>query len=352
MLIKNVLELIGQTPLLEIDPKVHGLRNIKLYAKLEHLNPFGSIKDRAAYNMLKAHLPELKEKGMRVIESSSGNMAKAMQVICSMHGIPFDLVSNRIQVSEVEKILRILGANVNIYANASSSPSPDNADSPVAQIKKIVAAAPDKYLHTTQYTNDDNRQTHFDTTGPEIAADLQGKIDFFIAPTGTSGSSRGTGEYLRSQNENLNVIGIVSAEDHAIPGARTIAEMRQVGLFRESFYNTIVEATVDDAIDGMLTLARKLGVLAGPTSGATFTAGLKQLHEIDKTLSEEKTAVFIVCDRMEPYTSYVQTYRPEVLNASTPDFASKTQKLASQKMASQQLASQQLLAQELPQPPL
>ena len=112
MLIKDVSELIGRTPLLEIDPAVHGLKNIRLYAKLEHLNPFGSIKDRSATGVLSEDFDEIVASGKTVVESSSGNMAKALSILCGMRKVPFRIVSSKIQVKEVKQVLQVLGAEI------------------------------------------------------------------------------------------------------------------------------------------------------------------------------------------------------------------------------------------------
>lgn len=312
MLIKSITEVIGQTPLLEISPSVHGLKNINLYAKLEHLNPFGSLKDRSAWNILGEQLPAIAAAKQTVIESSSGNMAKAMQVLCAQHGVPFRVVTNRIQVKEVKQILQVLGAEVTEFPGLSSCPDPSDPNNPVAQIEREMAAAPGKYVHTSQYTNLRNTGAHFDHTGPEIVADLGARVDYFIAGLGTTGSSRGTGEYLKSQNASLSVIGVVAQKGHVVPGIRNSDEMYEVGLFKKDFYSRIVEVDTDDAIDGLLKLARGAGVLAGPTSGAAFTAALRELQALDATLTEKRNAVFIVCDRVEWYLSYLQKYRPEL----------------------------------------
>lgn len=321
MLVKKMTDLIGRTPLLEIDPLVHGLKNISLYAKLEHLNPFGSLKDRAAWNILGDQITGAALAGQTVIESSSGNMAKAMTVICKMHNVPFRVITNRIQVKEVKQVLQLLGATVTEFPGMSSCPDPNDPNNPVAQIEREMAAAPGKYLHTSQYTNERNNAAHFEQTGPEILADLGGaKVDYFVAGMGTTGSSRGTGEYLRSQNAGLEIIGVVAKKGHVVPGIRNSDEMFEVGLFKKELYSHISEVSVDDAIDGVIALSR-LGVLAGPTSGAAFSAALRRLKEIDATLTEKRTAVFIVCDRVEWYLSYLQKYRPELFGVVRKDSA-------------------------------
>lgn len=312
MLVKRMTDLIGRTPLLEIDPAVHGLKNITLYAKLEHLNPFGSLKDRPAWNILQDQIATAAGAGQTVIESSSGNMAKAMSIICNMHGVPFRVVTSRIQVREVKQMLQLLGAEVTEFPGMSSCPDPSDPNNPIAWIERLVASEAGKYLHTTQFTNEMNTGAHFDSTGPEILADLNGApVHYFIAGMGTTGSSRGTSEFLRLHNDKLQMIGVVAKKGDGVPGIRNADEMFEVGLFRKELYQQIVEVSIDDAIDGVVGLTR-MGVLAGPTSGAAFTAALRQLREIDATLTEKKTAVFIVNDRVEWYLSYLQKYRPQL----------------------------------------
>lgn len=314
MLVKSVSELIGRTPLLLVDPSVHGLKNIKLYAKLEHLNPLGSLKDRAAWNILAGELDELSASGKSVIESSSGNMAKAMAVLCAMRGIPLRVVTNRISVREVKQILQLLQVDLAEFPSMSSCPDPSDPNNPIAQIEREMAQAPDKFLHTSQFTNAKNMAAHESCTGPEIATDIacsgNGKVDYLIAGMGTTGSSRGCLQYLQGLNPELKAIGVVAKKSHVIPGIRNADEMFEVGLFKRELYEAVIEASTDDAIDGMMTLARKLGVLSGPTSGAAFSAACKYLGQIDQTLTQEANAVFIVCDRLEWYLSYLQKYRP------------------------------------------
>ncbi|WP_280358287.1 pyridoxal-phosphate dependent enzyme, partial [Nocardia otitidiscaviarum] len=108
----SILDAIGDTPLVRIDPTVHGLRHIDLYAKLEMLNPFGSVKDRPAWNMVREDLPAAIERGDAIVELSSGNTAKALAVIAAMHGLPFKSVTNRMRVPEIKDLLLLLGAQI------------------------------------------------------------------------------------------------------------------------------------------------------------------------------------------------------------------------------------------------
>lgn len=314
MLYKSVTELIGNTPLIEISKEITKLKNINVYAKCELYNPFGSLKDRAGYAMLKDEIQKLKENNMTVIESSSGNTAKALQIICSMNGIPFKTVTNRIKIPETKEVLKVAGAEIEELPGLSECPDPTDPNDPVAYIERIVSENPNKYYHTNQYTNLKNPKVHYEHTGKEIYDDL-GKVDYFFGTLGTTGSSRGTIEYLLEKNKNLKKIGIIAEKGDTIPGIRNKDEMYEVGIFNKSLYDEIVLVNSDEAIEEMLVLNRKCGILGGPTSGAAFKGTLKYLREIDDKLEEPANAVFIACDRMEWYMSYIKKRRPEIFDS-------------------------------------
>ena len=314
MLYKSVTELIGNTPLIEISKEITKLKNINVYAKCELYNPFGSLKDRAGYAMLKDEIQKLKENNMTVIESSSGNTAKALQIICSMNGIPFKTITNRIKIPETKEILKVAGAEIEELPGLSECPDPTDPNDPVAYIERIVSENSNKYYHTNQYTNLKNPKAHYEHTGKEIYDDL-GKVDCFFGTLGTTGSSRGTIEYLLEKNKNLKKIGIIAEKGDTIPGIRNKDEMYEVGIFNKSLYDEIVSVNSDEAVEEMLVLNRKCGILGGPTSGAAFKGTLKYLREIDDKLKEPANAVFIACDRMEWYMSYIKKRRPEIFDS-------------------------------------
>ena len=314
MLYKSVTELIGNTPLIEISKEITKLKNINVYAKCELYNPFGSLKDRAGYAMLKDEIQKLKENNMTVIESSSGNTAKALQIICSMNGIPFKTVTNRIKIPETKEILKVAGAEIEELPGLSECPDPTDPNDPVAYIERIVSENSNKYYHTNQYTILKNPKAHYEHTGKEIYDDL-GKVDYFFGTLGTTGSSRGTIEYLLEKNKNLKKIGIIAEKGDTIPGIRNKDEMYEVGIFNKSLYDEIVSVNSDEAVEEMLVLNRKCGILGGPTSGAAFKGTLKYLREIDDKLKEPANAVFIACDRMEWYMSYIKKRRPEIFDS-------------------------------------
>ncbi len=305
MLIRHVTELIDNTPILEIDPSIHGLKNINLYAKLEFLNPFGSLKDRSAWNILKDEFENLKANSQTVVEASSGNMSKAMQVLCAMHDVPYKVVTNRIKVNEVKQILQLLGAELEELPGTSECHDPTDPNDPVFIIQKMMSTEPGKYFYTSQYSNIKNQEAHYKGTGPEIYRDL-GSVDIFIGSLGTTGSTGGTGKFLKEKNPNLKIIGVVGKKGQILPGIRNLDEMYEVGLFNKDFYDEIVTVGIDESIDSMLTLIKRCGILAGPTSGGCLAATIKCLSEIDANLQTKINAVFIVCDRVEWYLSYLK----------------------------------------------
>ncbi|UQA97252.1 pyridoxal-phosphate dependent enzyme [Streptomyces halobius] len=337
----SITEAIGSTPLVRIDPAVHGLRNIDLYAKLEMLNPFGSVKDRAAWSMARPGLPAARESGATVVELSSGNTAKALAVIAGMHGLSFKSVTNRMRVPEIKDLLLLLGAEIEELPGQTECLDPTNTEDPLTLFHQKLSEPGGASLHTDQYFNTLNTAAHENGTGPEILADLDGRSpDWFIACVGTAGSSTGVAKVLREHDPAVRVVGLVGEKSDFIPGIRNIDEVNEVGLFDPATYDSIETVSAEEALDGMLTLVRRCGILSGPTGGAAYFGAVRQLRAVDAVLTDDlsrepsaepnpkpdagrnassprksprKTAVFIVCDRVESYLSYVRQRRPELL---------------------------------------
>ncbi|RBO96357.1 pyridoxal-phosphate dependent enzyme [Nocardia puris] len=310
----SILDVIGDTPLVRIDPAVHGLHHIDLYAKLEMLNPFGSVKDRPAWNMARDGLAGAVERGDSIVELSSGNTAKALAVIAAMHGLPFKSVTNRMKVPEIKDLLLLLGAEIEELPGQTECLDPTDTEDPLTRMYRKLTEDGGGHLHTDQYFNPRNPEAHRSSTAPEIIKDLDGQgPDIFLACVGTAGSSTGVATVLREHNPAVSVVGLVADKSDFIPGIRNIDEVNEVGLFDPENYDTIEAVTAQQAIDGMLTLNRRCGILGGPTSGAAYFGAVRHLAEIDATLTERRTAVFIVCDRVESYMSYVRRLRPELL---------------------------------------
>ncbi|MET9992428.1 pyridoxal-phosphate dependent enzyme [Streptomyces mutabilis] len=327
----SITDAIGNTPLVRIDPAVHGLRNIDLYAKLEMLNPFGSVKDRPAWHMARPHLESAAEGEGTVVELSSGNTAKALALLAGMHGLKFKSVTNRMRVPEIKELLLLLGAQIEELPGRSECLDPTDTDDPLTHFHQALTEPGSTYLHTDQYFNPRNVEAHAAGTGPEIVKDLDGRApDWFVACVGTAGSSTGVARVLREHDPDVRVLGLVAHKSDFIPGIRTIDEVHQVGLFDPATYDTIESVTSGEAIDGMLTLIRRCGLLSGPTGGAAYQGAVRHLRDADEALEgtgRRETAVFIVCDRAESYLSYVRARRPELLGRTSrvPTLATLTE---------------------------
>jgi cysteine synthase B len=315
----HISQLIGKTPLLEIPQEIHGLRHIRLYAKLEMQNIIGSLKDRIAWNIVKDDIENIGKSHKQIVELSSGNTAKALTVFASMYGASFKTVTNRIKVSEQKDILTLLGAEIEELPGLSECPDLTNPNDPLTYIVKKINAEPNAYYHTDQYFNVKNKAAHYAGTGQEIIDDLGKAPDYFVVGLGTAGSSSGITERLREENKNLVTVGVVADKADFIPGIRTIDEMYEVGLFDPKNYKNIEVLSSQEAIDGALVLMKKVGLLAGPTSGSSYMGALRYLRKIDETLTEEKHAVFIACDRVESYVSYFKKRRPELFHLKKKD---------------------------------
>ncbi|WP_194818570.1 pyridoxal-phosphate dependent enzyme [Nocardia sp. XZ_19_385] len=311
----HITELIGNTPLLRLDPAVHRLAGVELYAKLESHNPFGSVKDRVAWAMIRDEVDRLRADGQRLIEASSGNTAKALRVLGALHGIGLRAVTNRIKVAEVRDLLQLLGTEIVELPGLSECPDPTTPNDVYSVIASTMAAEPGTYHHPSQYTNEKNVEAHCQGTGREIhddlAADGRTRVDYLIGGLGTTGSSRGAATYLRKHNPELRTIAVVSERSDFIPGIRSETEMWDVGLFQPDFYDHIVTVEAGRAVDATMDLVNGYGVLAGPTSGAAYAAALETLGALDLSGRDDPlVAVVIVCDRLEPYLSYIKKRRP------------------------------------------
>lgn len=310
----SITEAIGNTPLVRIDPDVHGLRNIDLYAKLEMLNPFGSLKDRAAWNMVRGRLAGAAARGETVVELSSGNTAKALALLAGLYGLPFKSVTNRMRVPEIKDLLLLLGAQIEELPGQSECLDPTDTSDPLTVFHRELTRPGSAHLHTDQYFNPLNAEAHAQGTGPEIIADLDGRApDFFIACVGTAGSSTGVARALRAHDPAVRVVGLVGAKSDFIPGIRTADEVQEVGLFDPVVYDALETVDSDEALDGMLVLLRRCALLSGPTGGAAYHGAVRHLRALDAGLTERRTAVFLVCDRAESYMGYVRRRRPELL---------------------------------------
>ncbi len=311
MIVEKMTDLIGDTPLIKIPAELTGLENIDLYGKLEMLNPFGSVKDRVAWAMLKDDLDDIKANGQAIFENSSGNTAKAISAIAGIYGIPFKQVSAMMKVQEGRDVLRILDAELEEFAAASDCFDPSDPNDPQFLIEKAVRESGGKVYFTSQFTNEKNPDAHEYGTAQEILNDL-GEVDILVSGLGTTGSTLGMIRAFKNKKKDFYAVGLVTKSGNMVPGIRSLDQMWESGLYNEGKYT--YHHTVDEkqALNGMLELNRRLGVLCGPSAGANYAGAVSYLKTIDADLTERKKAVFIVCDRMEWYLSYIRERMPEL----------------------------------------
>ena len=246
----------------------------------------------------------------KVIRSSC--YTKALQIIAARHDNQLVSVTNRVKVPEVEQILRYLGVEVVALPGRSECPDPNDDDSALAQIARLERDNPGAYHHTSQFTNPANPQIHAVTTAAELYQDLE-RIDYVVSGVGTGGSSGGIIEYIRQHQLPTKSIGVVSDTSDFLPGIRTEAELFETGLFNRQWFEALVQVSSGDALAALDQLVRRNGVLAGPTTGACFAALRSHLadHDTLRPDGSRQTAVFIACDRLEPYMSYISKRLPE-----------------------------------------
>ena len=298
----NVMELIGNTPLLALDALAarHALK-ARVMAKLEYFNPAGSAKDRVALEMLDSAEREGRLKsGSTVIEPTSGNTGIALAAICAARGYKAIIIMPANMSAERFQLVRAYGAQLIL------SPAEQGMKGAVALAEELQKQIPDSII-AGQFVNPANPAAHRKGTGPEIWRDTDGRVDMLVAGIGTGGTITGTGAYLKSQNKNVCLVGVEPAESplltqghagkHGIQGigANFVPDILDRGLLDE-----VMDVKTQDAIAAMRELAAVEGVLCGISSGAALWAAMQQAAR------DENAGKLIVCvlpDTGERYLS-------------------------------------------------
>ncbi len=279
----DVVQRIGQTPLVEL--KSFATKNVKFFAKLEWHNPFGSVKDRAAYWMIKDAEKRgfLKKDRSIIIEPTSGNTGIALTGIASALGYKVEIVIPEKVSDETKAILRHLGATLHETSDDLCPRVGSGTDQSIALAKAISKPRPDIYYMPNQYENDANFLAHYESTGPEIWKQTNGTVTHFLAGAGTGGTITGTATYLKEKNPNIRIVSVQAQPNHLLQGLRNFEESSMPELFkrRESVVDEWFTATNKDSFDAAKMLAQKEGLLVGPSSGSVMTSMLKVAEKID-----------------------------------------------------------------------
>ncbi|GAA0721851.1 cysteine synthase B [Aquimarina litoralis] len=286
----SILDLIGNTPLVKATSLIKN-PNITLYLKLEGHNPGGSVKDRAAYNMIKSALDRGDiDQSSKLIEATSGNTGIALAMIAGIFKLNIELVMPENSTKERVQTMRAYGAKVTLTSqDVGIEGARDYAE---AKVKN------EGYIMLNQFANDDNWKAHYKTTGPEIWKDTDGQITHFVSSMGTTGTIMGTSTYLKEQSKDVQIVGVQPTDESRIPGIRKWPKEYLPKIFNPSKVDQVIEVSQEEATEMAKRLAKEEGVFSGMSSGGSVTAALKLAETI-----ESGVLVAIICDRGDRYLS-------------------------------------------------
>lgn len=290
------------TPLVKIN-KLNHSETFQLYLKLERYNPFGSIKDRIAYEMLNGLQVSNTQ---TIIEPSSGNTGIGLVCLANVRGIPIEIAVPDKVPEEKKALLKFLGAKV---LEADDQLCPLFPSEGARGLVKALVDSPDTkgtYVSPNQYENVLNVQAHYKTTGPEIWKQTQGKINYFFAGLGTCGTITGVGKFLKEQNREIKIIAVEpSSQNHKLPGLKRITGLAEdliPKILDKSLIDAIVPVSDEEAYTTTFQLAKQEGIPVGPTTGAIVFAALQFAK------NNGGLAVAISPDDAFKYTSFFKQY--------------------------------------------
>jgi cysteine synthase B len=283
----TLLELVGNTPMAEIK-RLNPNPNVRIFAKLEGNNPGGSVKDRAALNMIQSALDRGDiTPGTKLIEATSGNTGIALAMIASLFGLEIELVLPANSTRERTLAMEAFGAKVTLLDG----------------IEKCRDYAEEKattpgYFMLNQFANPDNYMAHYKTTGPEIWRDTDHQITHFVSAMGTTGTIMGCSKYLKEVNPDIQIVGCQPVEGSSIPGIRRWPEEYLPKIFDPARVDRIMDISELEATLMSRKMAKQEGIFAGMSSGGALSAAIRLAEELDHGI-----ILFICCDRGDRYLS-------------------------------------------------
>lgn len=275
--VKGLEDLVGNTPLLPLRRTGASLSpQVEVLAKAEWFNPGGSIKDRAALNIIRTALADGDLDGRRLLDATSGNTGIAYAMFGAAFGIPVTLAMPANASRERVYMLRALGAELIL-----TDPQ-EGTDGAIRKVRELLAAHPDRYFHANQYDNPANWEAHYLSTGPEIVQQTAGRVTHFVAGMGTTGTLMGVGRYLREYNPQIEIIGVQPDSPlHGLEGMKHLETAIVPKIYDPHLPDRLIVVRTEDAHAMVRRLAREEGLFVGVSSGANAAAALRVAEELE-----------------------------------------------------------------------
>ncbi len=290
MIYENILQTIGNTPLVRIN-RLNPNKNVTICAKIEGDNPTGSIKDRIALKMIQqAEAEGTLVKGKTIIEPTSGNTGIGLAMIGVVKGYDVEIVMSSAVSSERIKMIESFGAKVTL------TDADMGTDGAISKARELIEANPDKYFMPDQFSNRYNKMAHYKTTGEEIWKQTNGRIDYFVSAIGTSGTIMGVGKALRENNPAIKIVCAHPVKGHYIQGLKNMEEAIVPSLYDTSAIDETIMVETEAALEMTRKIVKEEGIFVGMSSGAAMYAAIKVAEKI-----ESGVIVVIFPDRGEKY---------------------------------------------------
>ncbi len=288
----DILQTIGNTPMVRIN-KLNPNKNTTIYAKLEGLNPSGSIKDRIALSMIQqAEISGKLKKGKTIIEPTSGNTGVALAMIGSLRGYEVEIVMSSAVSVERRQMIKAFGGTVTLTDGKLGT------DGAIRRARELVKENPEKYFMPDQFSNEYNKIAHYRTTGEEIWKQTNGKIDYFVSSLGTSGTIMGVSKVLKEHNPQIKIVCAHPVKGHYIQGLKNMEEAIVPSIYDPSQIDITIMVETEAAYEMTRQIVSQEGIFVGMSSGAAMYAAVEIARQI-----KSGTIVVIFPDRGEKYLS-------------------------------------------------
>ncbi|EAY04957.1 cysteine synthases family protein [Trichomonas vaginalis G3] len=292
MIYNNILETIGNTPMVRIN-HLNPNPKVQMYAKLEGFNPTGSVKDRIALKMIEqAESEGLLKPGSTIIEATSGNTGIGLAMIGRVKGYNVVIVMSEGVSLERRKMIKAFGAEIILTDKKLGT------DGAIRRVAEILKENPGKYFNPNQFSNEYNKLAHYKTTAEEIWAQTEGKITHFVSAVGTSGTLMGVGMNLREKNPNIKIVEAQPTKGHYIQGLKSMEEAIVPAIYDPSKIDEHILIESEEAFDTAREVVAKEGIFIGMSAGAAMLAAQKVAAKLD-----EGVIVVLLADRGEKYLS-------------------------------------------------